>query len=153
MEYLRIAEILTNNAECRLIGSLSLMFQHPEILERKPSDADFYASDEIENILNIIGILKDNGYEVYSWQDRIDEKFDFGKLKGRFYIRGICDGKNIDITYEIEGLNYFEMKVHETDIQGIKMYDTEGIMILLSKSDKEKNKRQLARLAKKTGFQ
>ena len=152
MEYKRISEILTQNAECTLMGSLCLSFQHPEILKKSPSDADFYASDELANILKIIDILKNNGYEVYSWQDKINEKFDFALLKGRFYIRGIRDRKNIDITYEIDELDYNLMKVHQIEIQGIKMYDTQGLMILLSKSDKEKNKIQLEKLAKKTGL-
>ena len=107
------------------------------MLKTFPRDADLFAEGSKENILNIISLLKENGYLVKSWQDVIDEEFDYKMLKGRYYIRGIKGCNIVDVTYEIEGIEYDEMRKFHKDMNGIRLYNKEGMITIMDKCPRD----------------
>ena len=109
-ELKEIAKNLTTQSDCRLIGSLGISLECPQVLDTVPSDVDLYARNTIENIKNIIAQMQKMNMTVYSWQDIIDDNFNYDLLKGRFYVRGIKGDKKVDVTYEIENLDYEELE-------------------------------------------
>ncbi len=148
-EFFELAGYLTNNSVCTLMGSLCLYLTAPDILGREVHDVDLFSDDTEENLRRIIGLLEDRGFDVFSWQDRIDHSVDMDMLRGRYYIRGIKDGLIADITYESDILSYDELKRYETVNKGIRHYDIEGLILLLSCSDREEHLLQRDRLIKK----
>lgn len=144
---LDIAKQLCAQTKCTLIGSLGLYLAYPQVMDTFPQDADFYADAAADNLSNIISLLQQNGYQVYSWQDRIDDAFDYSLLKGRYYFRGVKGGDIVDITYEIQGMEYSEMQPYEIVQDGIKVYNKAGLMKVLDKSDRERNRAQKYRLS------
>ena len=108
-ELKRVATELTTRCECILFGSLGLQMAYPQVLPDAPHDADLFAAGNRDNLVQIITLLRDNGYLVYSWQDPIVAGFDWEILRGRFYFRGVkkilgYEPAIIDVTYEIAGL-------------------------------------------------
>ena len=94
------ARYFTGKTDCTLIGSLCLYMLAPELLGRLPNDVDLFADNNEDNIRKIISLMEERGFEVFSWQDRIDKNVPMSLLRGRYYIRGICDGLTVDVTYE-----------------------------------------------------
>lgn len=141
-----IAAILTDKAECRLIGSLGLNLSYPQVLDTVPSDIDLFANNTISNIKKIINQMKKMNMTIYSWQDIIDDDFDFELLKGRYYIRGIKDDIKVDVSYEIGNLNYSDMESCGIQTDNIKTYNKYGFIKLLECSERKENKEQLALL-------
>ncbi|MCR5656086.1 MAG: hypothetical protein K6G06_01370 [Butyrivibrio sp.] len=135
-EMKKMAQLLTGEADSILIGSMAAYLIHPEILDHKPHDVDLMIDNTLENIKRVIGILKENGYEVFSWTDEIGEDFDYSILPGRFYIRGIRDGLYVDLTYEIVGLTFEELKRHTVTADGIVTCTTEGLIKTLEVCDR-----------------
>lgn len=143
---LNIARVLTQNTKSVLIGSLGLYLGYPEVLDTFPQDVDLYSEGSPGNLKQIIRILQENGYKVYSWQDEITEEFDYKKLPGRYYIRGIKDGLIVDITYEISNLEYDKMQEFEVCAQDVQIYNKEGVIKVLEQSDRKDHREQLALL-------
>lgn len=146
--FFEIARYFTQNSKCTLIGSLCLYMIAPEILGREVRDVDLFAENTDENIRNIIRLMEKSGFEVFSWKNRIDRNVDLSLLKGRYYIRGIRNRLNVDVTYEKDGLTYNELQKYEIVRDGIRLYDRNGLIKILSKSDREENLRH-ARMLKK----
>ena len=80
---------------------------------------------------------------VYSWQDIIDDNFNYDLLKGRFYVRGIKGDKKVDVTYEIENLDYEELEAKGKTIKEINTYNKQGFIRLLDCSDRKDHKELL----------
>ena len=136
-ELVSISTKLCENANATIIGSLALFLRYPKALNRFPKDADLFAEGTRENLMKIIGILVDNGYLVKSWQDTIDEDFNYEMLKGRYYIRGTKGCNIVDVTYEIEGIEYADMRKHEICYDGMRFYRKEGMLVIMDKCDRE----------------
>lgn len=145
--FFEIARYFTQNSKCTLIGSLCLYMIAPEILGREVRDVDLFAENTDENIRNIIRLMEKSGFEVFSWKNRIDRNVDLSLLKGRYYIRGIRNRLNVDVTYEKDGLTYNELQKYEIVRDGIRLYDRNGLIKILSESDREENLRH-ARMLK-----
>lgn len=140
--FFETARYFTQNSRCTLIGSLCLYMLAPDILGREVRDVDLFAENTEENIRTIISLMEKRGFKVYSWQDRIDSSVPLSLLSGRYYFRGIFGDLTVDVTYEKDGLTYGDMKRHEIIRNGIRLYDTEGLIRILSDSDREENLRQ-----------
>lgn len=138
-----IAKTLTTQTDCRLIGSLGIYLECPQVLDTVPSDVDLYARNTIENIKNIIAQMQKMNMTVYSWQDIIDDNFNYDLLKGRFYVRGIKGDKKVDVTYEIENLDYEELEAKGKTIKEINTYNKQGFIRLLDCSDRKDHKELL----------
>ena len=141
-----IARVLTENSECTLMGSLCLYLTVPSVLGREVHDVDLFADDDPQNLRNIMTILKERGFELYSWQNRITPEVDLQLLRGRYYFRAVKDGLTVDVTYEKPEFTYQDMKQYETVSRGIRIYSARGLVRLLSCSDREENRVQLERL-------
>ena len=126
-----IAKELTASGEAAVIGSFGARLTVPQVLDHMPKDLDLFMQNDIAAIRRAIRILRKHGFSVYSWQDRIDENVPEELLKGRYYIRGIRDILNVDLTYEIEGIEYEKLSAHAVHADGIGTYDKEGQMRLL----------------------
>lgn len=148
--HLSIAEELSNKCECILMGSMALHLEYPMILDSFPEDVDLFADSKIENLRKIISVLMERGFEVFSWQDKIDANVSYELLKGRYYLRGINEKDNnkiiVDITYEKENFCYQEVKASIVKINGIKVFNKEVLVKLLKDSAKKKNRAQAQRL-------
>lgn len=132
-----IARILSSQTDAVLIGSMATYITRPELLNHVPIDVDFYINKDIDNLKNVIRILEKYGYKVYSWTDFVDEKFDFEKLSGRFYLRGIKGNIMVDITYESSGFDESVFSREMIFVDGIRTLTDEGIMELLEGCDRE----------------
>lgn len=150
-ELLEISALLSRKTKCTLIGSLGMHLSFPMIPDTYPYDADFYADGSLENLKSIVNVLKENGYKVYSWQDEIEEQFDYALLSGRYYIRGIKGETIVDITYEIQNLKYFDLQCYERYKQDIRVYNREGLIKVLEQSDRKDHKEQLVLLKELRG--
>ncbi len=133
------ARYFTGKTDCTLIGSLCLYMLAPELLGRLPNDVDLFADNNEDNIRKIISLMEERGFEVFSWQDRIDKNVPMSLLRGRYYIRGICDGLTVDVTYEEGKLDYNEMKKYGIIKDGIRLYNRTGLVNILSLSDREEH--------------
>ncbi len=133
------ARYFTGKTDCTLIGSLCLYMLAPELLGRLPNDVDLFADNNEDNIRKIISLMEERGFEVFSWQDRIDKNVPMSLLRGRYYIRGICDGLTVDVTYEEGELDYNEMKKYGIIKDGIRLYNRTGLVHILSLSDREEH--------------
>lgn len=145
------ASIFTSQTDCRLIGSLGLFLSCPVVLDTVPEDVDFYAKDDISNMKKIIKLMKEMDMKVYSWQDEITDQFDYSLLKNRYYIRGIKGDTKVDVTYEIENIDYQELEdtvleVEINETESIKTYNKEGFIKLLQVSERVDHKEQLLML-------
>ncbi len=138
-EMLRMAQLLTSQADAVLIGSFGTYLTYPQVLSKRPHDVDLFIEGSLENIKKIIELLKENGYTVYSWQDEIGENFDYSILPGRFYIRGIKDGLYMDATYEIVDLNFDDIRKYAILVEDILALNKEGQIIVLDRSDREES--------------
>lgn len=146
-ELLKVAQELCARYDCLLFGSLGLELTCPEVLDDEAHDADFYADAKRNNLMGIIGCLKRNGYEVFSWQDPIGADFDLDKLKGRFYFRGVkfipgFEPAVIDVTYEIRDLVYNDLALLTTRLSDIRILNRQGFILALSKAEKAKHRRE-----------
>ena len=133
------ARYFTGKTDCTLIGSLCLYMLAPELLGRLPNDVDLFADNNEDNIRKIISLMEERGFEVFSWQDRINKNVPMSLLRGRYYIRGICDGLTVDVTYEEGKLDYNEMKKYGIIKDGIRLYNRTGLVHILSLSDREEH--------------
>lgn len=143
-ELKRVATELTTRCECILFGSLGLQMAYPQVLPDAPHDVDLFAAGNRDNLVQIITLLRDNGYLVYSWQDPIVAGFDWEILRGRFYFRGVkkilgYEPAIIDVTYEIAGLQYEELDVLTQKVEGIKTLTKDGFICALDRCEKEKH--------------
>ena len=130
-----LARQLTADGSAAVIGSFGTYLTFPEILDHKPMDLDLFTGNDENSVRRAVKILMQNGFEVFSWQDRIDSHFSFELLKGRFYIRGVRGVLNIDVTYEIKGIDYDVLRKHCVIVDGIVTYNREGQIILLRDRD------------------
>ncbi|PRR84484.1 DNA methyltransferase [Clostridium vincentii] len=135
-----------------VIGSYGLFNICKSVLDNPPYDCDILVDNNINSIKNIVNILKDQGYDLYSWQDNIDQKFDYNKLKGRYYIRAIKKAKEeeyiIDITYECERLDFSKCYENKVDKDNITVASIEDISTLMKGRGTEKDKSLLCRILK-----
>lgn len=130
-EMLRTAAALTAGGEAAVIGSFGAWLTVPQILDHSPMDLDLLTGNREGSVRRAVRILRENGFEVWSWQDRIDENFSWDMLKGRFYIRGIRGGLTVDVTYEIEGVSYDSLKEEYVAVGGVGTYTPAGQKRLL----------------------
>lgn len=150
-ELIRIARQMTERFDCLLFGSLGLDMTYPEVLMEGVHDADFYADCTMDNLKAIIAYLKGEGYQVQSWQDPIDDKFDYEKMRGRFYFRAIKEVKDyepavVDVTYEIRDITYAELSRLTIIQDGVRVLNKEGFLMALSKAERQKHKEEWGRL-------
>lgn len=150
-ELIRIARQMTERFDCLLFGSLGLDMTYPEVLEEGVHDADFYADCTMDNLKAIIAYLKGEGYQLQSWQDPIDDKFDYEKMRGRFYFRAIKEVKDyqpavVDVTYEIRDITYAELSRQTIIRDGVRVLNKEGFLKALSKAERQKHKEEWGRL-------
>lgn len=148
--FFETAKFLTQNSRCTLIGSLCLYINAPQLLDREVHDVDLFADFNEQNLRLIISLLESLDFEVYSWQDRIDSSVPMSLLKGRYYIRGIRDGFHVDVTYEEDGISYSEMQRYEYIKDGIRLYNCDGLIRLLSVSDRDDHISQMNKLVQYT---
>lgn len=147
IELKRVAVELTTRCNCLLFGSLGLKMTFPQVLPAPPHDADFFAAGDHDNLMDIISLLRNEGYLVWSWQDPVVDGFDFDALQGRFYFRGVkyihgFSPAIVDVTYEILGLPYAELEPQTHIVEGIKVLNREGYICSLSHCVKEKHLRE-----------
>lgn len=142
------ARYFTQNSRCTLIGSLCLYMLAPDILGREVHDVDLFAHGSEDNLRRIISLMEDGGFEVFSWQDRIDRYVPLSLLRGRYYLRGIRGGLIVDVTYEKDSLSYEEMEQYEIIRDGIRLYCRKGLIRILEDSDREENLRHAQMLRK-----
>lgn len=147
-ELLNISLDLTNAFDCLLFGSLGLKLTYPEVLEQAPHDADFITGNERNELVRMIHWLQNRGYRVTSWQDVVDDSFDFDLLKGRIYFRAekqipLYDPVIVDMNYEYGQFNYFDLKKMSSRVQGIRILNREGYILALSTSDREKHQKEV----------
>lgn len=135
--------LLCKYSDCVLIGSFGLYIAFPKVLDYLPKDADLFAKGDIKNLRSIIKILEELNYEVFSWQDKIDETVSMDILMGRYYVRGVkmdnCYEFIIDVTYEIEDINFADEEKNSVIIDEIKVLNKDGFIRLLEKSEREKS--------------
>lgn len=145
-EYLSIAQRLSRQCDCVLMGSLALYLEYPQVLKNFPGDVDMMTSANEANLKNIIRVLKDGGFKLFSWQDEIDETVSCKLLKGRYYIRGLKEidkqSITVDITYESDVVEWQQVKDYYVENQGIKVFAKDVLITLLEISEKEKNQEQ-----------
>lgn len=149
-EFERVLKHLCAECDVCLMGTMALHYLCPELLDDCPQDADLLTEFSLENIRKIIGILTSEGYEVYSWQDRIDEQVSEALLRGRKYIRGqkrIGDNLySIDVTYELRCFSYQELKRDAVKISNIDVFTKASLLKILSLCHKKKHAVQKERL-------
>lgn len=150
MEHLNIARKLCADCDCVLMGSMALYLKFPEVLDYTPGDVDLLTGADIDNIRKIVHILRNNGFNVYSWQDEIDESVSMELLEGRFYIRGLKTiGKfviTVDVTYEIVAVSWEKVKNSYSEIEGIRVFEKDVLVAILRGCPKEKKQEQARRL-------
>ncbi|MBQ9396196.1 MAG: hypothetical protein IJU23_11890 [Proteobacteria bacterium] len=143
-ELLDIARDLTNEFDCLLFGSLGLKLTYPQVLEHAPHDADLVTGRERAELVRMIRWLQARGYDVHSWQDRVDGDFDFERLTGRIYFRAekripAYDPVIVDMNYEYGSFDYLDLKRMSSNVQGIRILNRAGYIRTLSTSDREKD--------------
>lgn len=74
-----------------------------------------------------------------------------GLIKNRYYIRGIKGDTKVDVTYEIEDIDYQELEdtvleVEINETESIKTYNKEGFIKLLQVSERVDHKEQFLML-------
>ncbi|MCR4761111.1 MAG: hypothetical protein K5705_12765 [Oscillospiraceae bacterium] len=144
--FAEIAKELTAGGDAAVIGSFGAWLTVPQVLDHTPNDLDLFVKNDIQTIRRMICILQRHGFSVYSWQDRIDGNVPAELLKGRYYIRGSREGLHVDLTYEIEGIDYESMKCHAITADGIGTYEKQGLMRLLAVSDRADLQDRLERM-------
>ena len=150
-ELLNISLALTNEFDCLLFGSLGLKLTYPEVLEQAPHDADFVTGKDHRELVRMIYWLQNRGYQVTSWQDTVDDAFDFDLLNGRIYFRAkkiipLYEPVIVDMNYEYGNFNYFDLKKMSSRVQGIRILNREGYILTLSTSDREKHLNEAQKL-------
>ena len=143
-ELLNIALDLTTGFDCLLLGGLGLKLTYPQVLDREPHDADFIMVNDRSEIVRMIHWLQNRGYRVTSWQDAVDESFDFTRLKGRIYFRAkklipSYDPVIVDMNYEFGQFDYSDLKKLSSRVQGIRVLNRQGYILTLSHSDRERD--------------
>lgn len=131
-----LAQIFTADGFASAIGSFGVWLVAPQALDHLPNDLDLFIDCNAESLKRAVSLLKMHGFDVFSWQDRIDDSFSYELLKGRFYIRGIRDGLTVDVTYEIEHIPYDSLAAHSVMVNGIYTYDIEAQIRLLEVCDR-----------------
>lgn len=143
-ELTRISSILTQDYQCILFGSLGLQMLYPQLVTSTPHDADLITIDNYDHIRLIVDFLHSQSYSIFSWQDEINEQFNYNLLKNRFYIRAtksIPDFEPIiiDITYEPTGLSFNQLYNHSFVINHTRILNHQGFIMALTQSDNPKH--------------
>lgn len=144
IEYGNILKKIAHDLQYVAVGTYALML-HPEgvALDNPPSDLDIFVPNSNEAI-SAAHLLQQEGFTIYSWDDKVDSNFDQSKLEGRYYLRAIKDvGNNciIDITYESDIMQFDNLYRNSIILDGQRIASVEDIQILLQSrnSDKDKN--------------
>ena len=150
-ELLKIAHDLTNTFDCLLFGSLGLKLTYPQLLSHAPHDADLITGNNRQELVRMIHWLQDKGYRVSSWQDIVDDSFDFDLLKGRIYFRAkkhipLYEPVIVDMNYEYGTFNYDELKIMTSRVQGIRILNRQGYILALSSSDRKEHLEEARKL-------
>lgn len=157
-EYNNILKNLGKISEYLVIGTYGLFNICKCVLDNEPLDCDILIPYDEDNIKKVVKLLKDSEYKVYSWQDEINDDFDYNKLIGRYYLRAVREVKRenngnlnekyiFDITYECEYLNFstsFKNKIIKNKINIARLED---IMLLMKIRGNYKDKTLLYRIS------
>ena len=133
-----VAKELTSDGNAGVIGSYCSWLTTPQVLDHKPHDLDLLIKNDMDTIRRAIVILKKQGFEVFSWQDKIDDTVSYDLLKGRYYIRGIRGELMVDLTYELKGVQYESLRDHYITVNGIGTFDKQGQTRILEVSAAER---------------
>lgn len=141
-EYQRIFNELSAICDFVLIGSMAIKYVYPNIISYEPKDADIVVSENAD-LKKIIQFFIDNKYIVQSWEEEIDNKFDYNKLNGRIYFRAIKDKYIFDVNYSMLNIDYSELLNGIQVIGNIKVPTKDMFIRLLESANNEKSKAML----------
>lgn len=144
-EYIKVLENFSSVCDFVLIGSMGLKLAYPDIMNFEPHDMDIVISDK-SNLWSAVKFFIDNRYKVYSWNEIIDENFDYDCMNGRIYFRAVKDSYQIDVNYSLENIAYSEITENIQIINNIKVPTKELFIKLLSAVDTPKNSAIIERL-------
>lgn len=144
-EYIKVLENFSSVCDSVLIGSMGLKLAYPDIMNFEPHDMDIVISDK-SNLWSAVKFFIDNRYKVYSWNEIIDENFDYDCMNGRIYFRAVKDSYQIDVNYSLENIAYSEITENIQIINNIKVPTKELFIKLLSAVDTPKNSAIIERL-------
>ncbi len=143
---LALARELTADGDIGVIGSFGMYLTFPKLLDHRPMDLDLAAKNDPETLRRAVRILIGKGFEVYSWQDRIDERFSYDLLKGRYYIRAVKGSLTVDLTYELEGADHQTLWPYYERAGEIGVFSREGQICLLQNADRPDLRERLSLL-------
>lgn len=151
-EYDRVLKIIGKVSKYLVIGTYGVFNICKAVLDNHPLDCDILVENDLESVKNIIRELKVNGYKIYSWQDEVNEDFDYSILKGRYYLRAVKLKDEVeykvDITYECEYLDFNESYSNKVVKYGISSARLEDITKLMKVRGNHKDKALVCRISK-----
>ncbi|MHC1684407.1 MAG: TRM11 family methyltransferase [Clostridiaceae bacterium] len=151
-EYNKVLKAIGKHSKYLVIGTYGVFNICRAVLDNYPLDCDILVEDDLDSIKNIITELKVNGYKIYSWQEELNEDFDYSKLQGRYYLRAIklideVEYK-VDITYQCEYLDFNESYNNRVVKKDISFANLEDIIKLMKVRGNDKDKALVCRISK-----
>lgn len=143
--YYNILNQIGSTADYVTIGTFGI-YNSPRkgILDNLPKDVDIVIENKPESIIAVIDTLKKNGFTLYSWQDVVDESFDYQQLIGRYYMRAVRDDIDgilqFDINYESDYADFSQFYKNSSVSNNIRVASIADILALMDRRNSKQDK-------------